>query len=283
MHERSVFCTNGDMSFQDLETRRYFLAVGGFLAVLFTLLGPEGSTDLGLLARLLQWTAQVAIPLVLLISTHLLLSQVSAFDRRNPWLKLTVSGVLGSLLFAPAALTLDFLFGVDDWDEIQTISQLLKLLLDEIHGVLFPVTLVWIGINAPRVIGLDFSQRAATQTSSQEVVPTGNEQRQSDGFLDLLPGEIGTDVIYLMSELHYLRVVTTKGSTLVLYNLRDAVEELPADAGLQPHRSYWIALRHVGKLFKHEGKAFLQLSDGSLVPISRRRLNEVKERIAPSS
>jgi hypothetical protein len=234
------------------------------------------------MARLLQWTAQVAIPLVLLISTHLLLSQISAFDRRNPWLKLTVSGVLGSLLFAPAALTLDFLFGVDDWDEIQTTSQLLKLLLDEIHGVLFPVTLVWIGINAPRVIGLDFSQRAATQTSSQEVVPTGNEQRQSDGFLDLLPGEIGTDVIYLMSELHYLRVVTTKGSTLVLYNLRDAVQELPADAGLQPHRSYWIALRHVGKLLKHEGKAFLQLSDGSLVPISRRRLNEVKARIAPS-
>jgi hypothetical protein len=289
MHERLVFCTSGGMNLQDLDSRNYFLAVGGFLAVLFAVLGPEGSTDLGLPARLLQWTAQVAIPLVLLISIHLLLSRSHAFDGLSPWLKLTISGVFGALLFAPAALTLDFLFGVDDWDQIKSLSGLLSLLLDEALGVVFPVTLVWVGINAPRVIGLDFSRPAGSPqaadgagTLQSETVTSTCEQQSSEGFLRLLPGEIGTDIIYLMSELHYLRVVTTKGSTLVLYNLRDAVDELPADFGLQPHRSYWVAFRHLQRLVRREGKAYLALSDGSTVPVSRRRLSEVRTKVSPA-
>jgi len=272
------------MHLQDLGTRNYFVAVGGFLAVLFALLGPEGSTDLGLVARLLQWLAQVAIPLTLLIATHLLLSRSSTFDRQNPWLKLTLSGLLGSLLFAPFALALDFLFGIDDWNQVATTTQLMALLADETLGVLFPVTLVWLGINAPRVVGLDFSQadpasaRPADNADPGEPAPDP-AARPASGFLSLLPKEVGTDLVYLMSELHYLRVVTTNGSTLVLYNLRDAVAELPPEAGLQPHRSYWVATRHLCGLIKHRGKAYLQLSDDSRIPVSRRRLHEVRERV----
>ena len=73
------------MNFQDLESRRYFIAVGGFLAVLFALLGPEGSTRLGLAARLLQWTAQVAIPLALLIASHLLGGSAGGLRRPQPF------------------------------------------------------------------------------------------------------------------------------------------------------------------------------------------------------
>ena len=202
---------------------------------------------------------------------------------------LTISGASGALLFAPAALTLDFLFGVDDWDQIKSLSGLLSLLLDEALGVVFPVTLVWVGINAPRVIGLDFSRPAGSPqaadeagTLQSETVTSTCEQQSSEGFLRLLPGEIGTDIIYLMSELHYLRVVTTKGSTLVLYNLRDAVDELPADLGLQPHRSYWVAFRHLQRLVRRAGKAYLALSDGSTVPVSRRRLSEVRAKVSPA-
>jgi DNA-binding LytR/AlgR family response regulator len=85
------------------------------------------------------------------------------------------------------------------------------------------------------------------------------------------------------SEPHYLRVVTTKDSTLVFHNLRDAVAELPAEAGLQPHRSYWIATRHLRGLVRHQGKAYLQLTDDSRIPVSRRRLNDVRERVGSSN
>jgi hypothetical protein len=270
------------MNIYDLDTRKYFLAVGAFLAVLFALMGPEGTTDLGLLARLLQWIAQVAIPLLLLIGSHLLLSRISSFDRLNPWIKLTISGVVGSLLFAPIALSLDFIFGIDDWNQVQTTNQLLMLLLDEILGVLFPVTLVWIGINAPRVLGLDFSRSTENSADMLRQQPADEGLQAKDGFLNLLPGRIGTDVLYLMSELHYLRVVTTRGSALVLYNLSDAVSELAPNSGLQPHRSYWVALKHVNRLLKREGKNCLELSNGSQVPISRRRLSDVKAKIDPA-
>jgi hypothetical protein len=267
------------MNLSDLDSRKYFISVGAFLAVLFALLGPQGSTNLGLAARLLQWTLQVAIPLSLLIGTHLLLSRISAFDRLNPWIKLSISGVFGSMLFAPLALTLDFIFGVDDWSQVHTLNQLYLLLLDETLGVLFPVTLVWLGINAPRVLGLDFSKPGTNLATSQEHVAEEDNKERREGLWNLLPDEIGSDVLYLMSELHYLRVVTTRGSTLVLYNLSDAISELPLDSGLQPHRSYWVAKKHISKLHKHDGKSYLQLSDGKQVPVSRRRLSVVKTEI----
>jgi hypothetical protein len=262
------------MNLRDVGTRNYFLAVGTFLAVLFTVLAPEGSTDLGLAARLLQWTAQVAIPLILLIAAHLALSRSGTFDRWNPWLKLTISGIVGSLLFAPLALTLDFVFGIDDWHKVAAPAQLLMLLADEILGVVLPVTLVWIGINAPRVLGLDFSQPSpASQAQRQE----GAQYRApASALLKLLPGDLGADIVFMKSELHYLRVVTTQGSALVLYNLRDAIEELPPDAGMQPHRSYWVALKHLERLARRDGKPYLRLRDGSQIPVSRRRLSEAR-------
>lgn len=269
------------MNLRELETRRYFLAVGIFLAVLFALLGPEGSTELGPALRLLQWAAQVGIPLVLLITSHLALSRLSAFDRLNPWLKLSISGVVGSLLFAPCALALDFLFGVDDWRAVRGPGELGPLLAGEALAVLFPVTLVWVGINAPRVLGLDFSQSRIGSGGNEPpaAAPTPAASPASP-FLGALPSGLGRDIIYIMSELHYLRVVTTHGSTLVLYNLRDAIDELPAASGLQPHRSYWIALSHLVGLSRREGRPYLKMSDGTLVPVSRRRLNEVRSMLA---
>jgi hypothetical protein len=265
------------MNLGDLETRRYFLVVGVFLAVLFALLGPEGSTELGPALRLLQWVAQVGIPLVLLIVSHLVLSRLSAFDRLGPWAKLSISGVVGGLLFTPSALALDFLFGVDDWGAVQGPRDVGTLLVDEALAVVFPVTLVWVGINAPRVLGLNFSQSMARPPTKESPEATAEPGAQSTSpFLSLLPPAVGRDIIYIMSELHYLRVVTTQGSTLVLYNLRDAIDELPAGSGLQPHRSYWVALGHLLGLSRRDGRPYLKMSDDSLIPVSRRRLNEVR-------
>jgi hypothetical protein len=39
-----------------------------------------------------------------------------------------------------------------------------------------------------------------------------------------------------------------------------------------------VALRHLGKLVRRDGKPYLEVSNGGLVPVSRRRLSEVKSR-----
>ncbi|MGD9095158.1 MAG: LytTR family DNA-binding domain-containing protein [Chromatiales bacterium] len=274
------------MNFGGIDTRKYFIAIGLFLALLFTVLGPQGSADGNWLFRLLQWSLQVAVPMVMLITTHLLLSKSTLFDRLNPWVKLTISGLIGGLLFTPIALALDFLLGVDQWLGFDDSDRIQSLLLDEIAGVVPPVMLVWIGMNAPRVLGLNFSLQDKSAKGDSPGVKTetaGSGSSQSAdgqrGFLSQLPASIGLDIICLMAELHYLRVVTSKGQSLVLYNLRDAIAELSPETGIQTHRSYWAAYDHVVKRVTRDGRTFLVMDDGSEVPVSRRRAPAVKKAI----
>ena len=80
----------------------------------------------------------------------------------------------------------------------------------------------------------------------------------------------------MKSELHYLTVTTTKGQSLILYTLRDAVHELPPDMGIQTHRSYWANLAHV-KEFAADGRlAKITMSDGAKVPVSRSKMKAMK-------
>ena len=275
------------MNFGGIDTRKYFITIGLFLALLFTVLGPRGSADGTWLFRLLQWSLQVAVPMAMLIATHLLLSKSTLFDRLNPWVKLTLSGLIGGLLFTPVALMLDFLLGVDQWRGFDDSDRILSLLREEIAGVVPPVVLVWVGMNAPRVLGLNFSLQEKLSKGEGPVVTTKAAESTSReaaddqrGFLSRLPASIGQDIVCLMAELHYLRVVTSKGQSLVLYNLRDAIAELSPEAGIQTHRSYWAAFDHVVKRITSDGQTRLVMDDGSEVPVSRRRAPAVKKAIS---
>ena len=87
-------------------------------------------------------------------------------------------------------------------------------------------------------------------------------------FLRRLPSRIGHDVIYLKVDDHYIDVYTTVDHAVILMRFADAVAEL-SDFGMQVHRSYWVARRHVTELVSKEGRELLRLTGGHLVPVSR--------------
>ncbi len=97
-------------------------------------------------------------------------------------------------------------------------------------------------------------------------------------FLDLLPPAIGTELVSIQSDLHYLQVRTTRGRATVLANMATAEAAL-GETGLRVHRSYWVALRHVVRLVRSTRGTFVMLSDGERVPVSRRRVSEVQARL----
>lgn len=88
-------------------------------------------------------------------------------------------------------------------------------------------------------------------------------------LLARLSAELGTDIVALEAQDHYLRVITAKGATLVLMRMGDAIRELPADLGMQVHRSWWVAYCAVHHIQRSGGSTTLVVGDGVEVPVSR--------------
>jgi DNA-binding LytR/AlgR family response regulator len=91
-----------------------------------------------------------------------------------------------------------------------------------------------------------------------------------------LPAALGTDLLALEMEDHYLRVHTALGSDLILLRMRDAVAELDGLAGSQVHRSWWVA-RAAVKLAERDGRNLrLVLRGGLSAPVARNMVPVLK-------
>ncbi|HYC04938.1 MAG TPA: LytTR family DNA-binding domain-containing protein [Azospirillaceae bacterium] len=97
-------------------------------------------------------------------------------------------------------------------------------------------------------------------------------------FLKRVPARLGTELLALETEDHYLRIHTPLGSDLVLCSLGEALAGLPPDMGLRVHRSWWVAASAVAGSEREGDRLLLTLSGGLRVPVSRTYMLAVKER-----
>ena len=102
---------------------------------------------------------------------------------------------------------------------------------------------------------------------------------QLGALLKLLPDRLGTDLIYIKSEDHYLEVHTTIGSSLVKMRFSAAVAEL-GERGIQVHRSYWVATSHVTRSVRSGKRTLLRLTGDHKVPVSVTHLPAVRAILA---
>ena len=96
-------------------------------------------------------------------------------------------------------------------------------------------------------------------------------------FLDRLPAHLGSDLLALEMEDHYVRAHTALGSELILLRMRDAVAELDGVDGAQIHRSWWVARDAVEEVKRDGRNLRLVLPGGLEAPVSRTRVTELKE------
>ena len=88
-------------------------------------------------------------------------------------------------------------------------------------------------------------------------------------LLSRLPPGIGSDIIALETEDHYLRVHTVGRSALILMRMADAVALLDPRLGAQVHRRWWVAQAAVAGVRTEGQKLSLCLIDNTLVPVGR--------------
>lgn len=136
---------------------------------------------------------------------------------------------------------------------------------------------------APRAAGAD-ATTATPPTAPQPPVPSpaaadAIAAPRAAGWIDRLPARLGRDIVHLEAQEHYLRVVTTRGSHLMLQGFANAVADLREAGidGVQVHRSRWVAWDHVARVDARARVLALWLQDGTRLPIGRRRARDVAD------
>ncbi|WP_370241037.1 LytTR family DNA-binding domain-containing protein [Pararhodobacter marinus] len=89
-------------------------------------------------------------------------------------------------------------------------------------------------------------------------------------LFEKLPSDLGSDLVSLRAQNHYVEVTTTRGTAQVLMRLSDAERDLAPYEGMRVHRSWWVNLAHVASHARTSaGGMELTLSNGQKVPVSR--------------
>jgi hypothetical protein len=96
-------------------------------------------------------------------------------------------------------------------------------------------------------------------------------------LLDQLPAELGSAIIALEMEDHYVRVHTALGSALVLMRMRDATALLGDLEGMQVHRSWWVARGAVEDVLRDGRNVRLVLARGIEAPVARAQVAVLRD------
>ena len=115
---------------------------------------------------------------------------------------------------------------------------------------------------------------AASATAMPE---TKHPERDQPPLLKRLPVELRGPLIRMSMQDHYVEVETVKGTTLILLRLADAIRETEGVAGVQIHRSHWVAIDGVARVQRTDGKISIETRSGARLPVSRTYLPAVRE------
>lgn len=102
------------------------------------------------------------------------------------------------------------------------------------------------------------------------------KQITSKILLRLQPELHDAELWALGAEDHYVRVITNTGNDLILVRFADAISEADGIEGLRVHRSWWVARQGIDRIAKRTEGGVIFLKNGVEIPISRRRMTDVK-------
>ena len=234
----------------------YLLAIG--IGVVMAIIAPLQTDQIDLLPRMAYWQILMLSGATLGLGITELVERWGRL-RRWPWLEVLLIGTLIALPLTMIVMGTGAMFfganasGIFRFSYNFGITALISI----------AITALGHAING---------SKAVEAPSSPRVIPTETPPPpEANRFAERLPLPLrNLPVIALQAEDHYLRVHLQGGqSILILVRLSDAIAELPAEAGAQTHRSWWVAKDAVQSVAKADGRATLTLADAVEAPVSR--------------
>jgi len=270
-----------------MSLRRQVVYLTLCLALLFAILEPQSSRGLVFGWALGFWLAHIGCGLLLAVVAARVLTRCSALHTWPAWLQLLLAGLFGSLAFAPVALGLGAMFPStsdtmmsDDWLDVWELAGGWQALVAEWLQLLPSYLCAWMLINAVPLVQMAAPNLVPAQ--AQPILDSDtravNPPDASTDWLNQLPIAIGRSLLRIEADLHYLKVFTENGRVMLLGNLSAATEQL-GELGIRVHRSHWVAIDQVKWMHRTSIRWCCELRDGSKIPVSRRRLREVHDRL----
>ena len=264
---------------------RSMVVVGAVLIVIFVLMEPEASRGLGFVDRTLFWIINVGLGLgALYTASWLLLPTI--MHRMPAWLALLIAGVAGAALMAPVGYLVEMVLpeslqavGNDDWlDEFEQ-HGVWQGVVAEFIEVAPPILAIWTAISlaffaSKPTLNLPPGPDNDGNVSDREDVEKDEAGRYAkdvrNEFLSGIPKSLGTNVLAISSDLHYLHVYTDLGRCMILGSLQRASDAM-GDDGMRVHRAHWVARRAIVKIVKDGEQWYCLLTNDLKVPVSRRK------------
>lgn len=235
---------------------RTALAVMGAVGVVAGLAGPFNTFEmLNLPLRLIYWLAIAFGTYAAGLAGAVILGKAVLPHAQPQWLSIAIQGLGGAVPVTILVVAIN----------------LALLPVDRVHisdaAWLFPYCLaICTALMALMQLVLEPRLRVPDRTP-QEVRPP---------LLDRLSHEMRGPLSHLSMSDHYVEVFTTRGKTMVLMRLADAIRETGDVPGLQIHRSHWVAKDAVKAIRRIEGKTMIETKTGALLPVSRTYLPAVR-------
>lgn len=125
------------------------------------------------------------------------------------------------------------------------------------------------GRDAPTGDGSPSMNAARSETATPSPATPNPATPTRPRILDRLPPQQRGQLSHMSMQDHYVDVRTDRGGGLLLMRFSDAIAETAGVAGLQVHRSHWVACDMVAAVERCDGKWQLRMQDGAILPVSR--------------
>ncbi len=147
--------------------------------------------------------------------------------------------------------------------------------------------LTWLSLSGGPALGKEIhgedrmaDDGSASGTHGTET-PTDPRPAPRAALIDRLPVERRGAILRLEVQDHYVKVVTSQASELLLMRLGDAIAETAPGSGIRVHRSHWVADEAVDRIVRHGGsnpRLEVRTTDGATIPVSRSFTPDVRSR-----
>lgn len=249
--------------------------------------GPEWSV----VGSYVYWIARIGMAYLIVIGAYAALGQIMT-GKSSP---VAHAGLACALAFPPFVMsvtTMDLLIG--DLELLRTEPNvLLSRIGIEAASLIDNHIIISAVLLTPYLLALRSRGRQAVTPPPLRTQPIPVDGESKDAAESLvaapedveLPGlllacqpPVRGDILAAEAQEHYVKIKATGQGGMALYRFGDAVRELGRYQGMQVHRSHWVSDEAVAAVVGKRGSLKIELTDGEVIPVSRRYELEVEAR-----